>query len=157
MPRNNYLSSDEKESNHNASRMDQENIHHSHQGKSLFWVVLIVIIIAAIWGLDRFGWLPGSNRFQAVFLNNGQVYFGKLSNQYGGFLSLKDIYYLQITQPIQPGEANSASNINLVKLGNELHGPTDEMKINRQAVLFIENLKADSKVVEAIKQLEKGS
>jgi hypothetical protein len=122
-----------------------------------FWIVLGVIVVLILIGLGRFGWLPGSKAaFQAVFLNNGQVYFGKLGHDYGDFMDLRDIYYLQITQPIQPaGGNNSAANINLVKLGNELHGPTDEMRINRAAVLFVEDLKPDSRIVQAIQQLEK--
>jgi hypothetical protein len=35
----------------------------------------------------------------------------------------------------------------LIKLGNELHGPTDKMYINRSQVLFYEQLRKDSQVV----------
>jgi hypothetical protein len=148
---------EEKWSNENESNMETEtHSHYPRRGRRVaFWIAIAIIAIVLIWGLNRFGWLPGTNKFQAVFLNNGQVYFGKLSHGYGSYLDLKDIYYLQITQPIQPGEANNATNINLVKLGNELHGPTDEMRINSQAVLFIENLRQDSRIVQAIQQLEK--
>ena len=118
-------------------------------------MVLAVIVVVLVLFLSKFGYLAGKGNFQAVFLNNGQVYFGTLSHQYGDFMVLRDIYYLQITQPIQPGEANNASNINLIKLGNELHGPTDKMRINRESILFIEDLKPDSRVVQAIQQLEK--
>jgi hypothetical protein len=38
----------------------------------------------------------------------------------------------------------------LVKLGNELHGPTDELYINPNQVVFYEFLRDDSKVVESI-------
>jgi len=155
MAKNSYSTSGEKWSNNNSSNMETE-MHSSHKDKRVvFWVVLAIILVAVIWGLTKFGWLPGKNNFQAVFLNNGQVYFGKLSRGYGDFMDLRNIYYLQITQPIQPGEANSTSNINLVKLGNELHGPTDEMRINRESILFVEDLRADSRIVQAIEQLEK--
>jgi hypothetical protein len=39
-----------------------------------------------------------------------------------------------------------------VKLGNEMHGPQDQMFIRNEHVLFVENLKDDSKVVQAIQQ-----
>lgn len=117
-------------------------------------LVLLVIIVLVVWGLYYFK-VIGSGGFQAVFLNNGQVYFGKLSMEGSQMPILKDIYYLQVTQPIQPGEAGNASNINLVKLGGELHGPADEMRINRNNILFVEDLRSDSKVVQAIQQLEK--
>lgn len=48
----------------------------------------------------------------------------------------------------------SMANI-LVKLGDELHGPKDEMRINRDQVLLWENLKGDSKVTDAIKNHRK--
>jgi hypothetical protein len=40
--------------------------------------------------------------------------------------------------------------INLVKLGGELHGPTDEMRINRDQILLVEDLRTDSNLVKAI-------
>jgi hypothetical protein len=38
-----------------------------------------------------------------------------------------------------------------VKLGNEIHGPEQEMQISSSQVIFWENLKNDGKVVDAIK------
>jgi hypothetical protein len=38
----------------------------------------------------------------------------------------------------------------LVKLGNELHGPVDEMHISKAQILFYEDLKTDGQVVKAI-------
>jgi len=38
----------------------------------------------------------------------------------------------------------------LLKLGNEVHGPEDQMEINREHVVFIEKLKTDGKVAKAI-------
>src|SRR5689334_1559208 len=69
----------------------------------------------------------GASDYQAVFLNNNQVYFGRINNSMGSqFVELKDIYYLQVQQQIQPATSKQApaTNISLVKLGGELHGPT---------------------------------
>jgi hypothetical protein len=90
--------------------------------------------------------------YQAVFLNNGQVYFGKMGDPNGQFVSLTDIYYLKTEKALQQGASNEGPSISLVKLGNELHGPLDEMHINRDQILFWENMKSDSKVVQAIAQ-----
>jgi len=38
----------------------------------------------------------------------------------------------------------------VIKLGGEVHGPQDRMQINRQHILFVENLQDESKVVQAI-------
>ncbi len=95
--------------------------------------------------------------YYAVFLNNDQVYFGHLSNVNDQFLTIKDIYYLQIDQSLQSTDeskkvdANAeGSKLALVKLGQEFHGPKDEMVINRDSVSFYEELKEDSKVVKTI-------
>lgn len=100
----------------------------------------------------------GSNisDYSAVFLTNGQVYFGKINTLSDKEISISDIYYLQVNQQqsLQPGQASASASgqpeISLVKLGNELHGPNDRMRINHDQVLFTESLKSDSKVVKAI-------
>ncbi|MDB5187324.1 MAG: hypothetical protein JWM07_796, partial [Candidatus Saccharibacteria bacterium] len=77
----------------------------------------------------------------------------KLQSTKGDYLTLTNIYYLQVQQTVQPADANAAVNqgeTQLVKLGNELHGPQDSMRISDKQVLFWENLKADSKVSQAI-------
>jgi hypothetical protein len=99
---------------------------------------------------------PDSGKYQALFLTNGQVYFGKLSNVGGDYVRLTDIYYLQVQQAVQPTDPNkkedgASPQTSLVKLGEELHGPQDEMLVSKDQVLFWENLKDDGKVVKAIK------
>lgn len=84
--------------------------------------------------------------YQAVFLDNGQVYFGKLVEKRGDFYRLKEVYY------VQQGAANLQLDMDfkILKLGNEVHGPEDFMDINQQHILFVEDMKSDSKVVQAI-------
>lgn len=122
-------------------------------------VVVVVLILAALGVLPASWALRGGSGYQAVFLSNGQVYFGKLYRAGNQYAVLRDIYYLQVTQPpqpIQPGETPPA-NVNVVKLGGELHGPEDEMRINRDHILFVEDLKNDSRVLTAIDQLKGAS
>ena len=90
--------------------------------------------------------------YQAVFLTNGQVYFGQISNTESNYVTLKDIYYLQVGPQQGSGAdvSQSQQSISLVKLGNELHGPEDEMHISRSQILFYEDLKKDGSVVKAI-------
>lgn len=96
-------------------------------------------------------------QFQAVFLTNGQVYFGKVSQVDSSYVKLTNIYYLQVTtaatgsQTVQPKASDTANQqVSLAKLGGELHGPEDTMFISRQQILFWENLKGDGKVAKAI-------
>ena len=95
-----------------------------------------------------------SNKYQAVFLSNGQVYFGKLENSSGEYLKLTNVFYLQTktdTTTQNPQTAAAAgSNVELIKLGSEIHGPDDQMLISRSQVLFYENLKPDGRVSQSI-------
>lgn len=136
----------------------------SSSGSFVKWVIVVIVIaLIIVLGLyfiskySRFnilGLSGGNNNWQAVFLTNGQVYFGKVVKESSKSVILRDIYYLQVTQPLQTSgdqqQAPVQNELSLVKLGNELHGPKDEMRINGAHVLFIEDLKADSRVVEAI-------
>lgn len=126
-------------------------------------VVLLVILLGMMyWSSHRIG--IKKNQFQAVFLTNGQVYFGKLKNTSGDYLVMSDVYYLQVqSQTAQKSSDNSAqqetqtstADPKLIKLGQELHGPEDEIHILRTQISFWENLKDSGKVVQAIKQNEK--
>ncbi|MEZ4180419.1 MAG: hypothetical protein R3B41_02830 [Candidatus Doudnabacteria bacterium] len=141
---------------------------------NLPWVILAVVILFVILGavLFRDRLLPEQavnnggaaaeqqpSGYQAVFLSNGQVYFGKLSDVSATYATLKDIYYLQVTTPpLQGSQTESQSQqqqqLSLVKLGEELHGPVDEMKINRSQILFFEDLKEEGQVMQAIRQYQ---
>ena len=95
------------------------------------------------------------DKYQAVFLNGGQVYFGKVGEFNSKYMTLSDIYYLRVNQQVQPGSTQTSNDVSLAKLGNELHGPEDEMVINRSEVQFWENLKDDGQVVKAITEYKK--
>lgn len=125
---------------------------------ALFLVVVSVVILAwfaqKAWsGLTADSAIKGK-QYQAVFLTNGQVYFGKVSRVDSSYVKLTDIYYLQVQQTVQPKDSTAANaanqQVSLAKLGGELHGPEDVMYVSRQQVLFWENLKTDGKVAKAI-------
>lgn len=144
----------------------------SSRPSKLPWIVLgLIVVILLVVGVAFRDKLFGSSSkdkaagsktaqeqpYQAVFLTNGQVYFGKLSNTNSDFATLKDIWYLQVVQPQQPiqgqqpGEQQQTQpQISLIKLGQELHGPVDEMHISKTQILFYEDLKADGQVVKTI-------
>jgi len=128
----------------------------------LFIVIAIIIIGFGGWfaytkvqnsatGID-------TSKYQAVFFTNGQVYFGKLQAFNNQYMKLTDIFYLQAQST---GDSSSSSNpqstssdqnnnVQLIKLGNEVHGPEDQMVISKDQVLFYENLKPDGKVAQSI-------
>lgn len=135
---------------------------------TLTMFVSIAILLVALIGYVVLGGGAGTagegrnvndEKMQAVFLNGGQVYFGKIKNLNGKFIHLSDIYYLRVNQQVQPEQGQQAQptddGVSLVKLGCELHGPEDQMFINREQVVFWENLKEDGQVAQAVAEYVK--
>ena len=125
-------------------------------------LIVVSIAITAFVGYAIVNGVGSSNlveedQYQAVFLADGQIYFGKLTDIGEDYATLEDIYYLQVQQEVQPDTtAQPQTQISLAKLGNELHGPEDQMFINVDQILFWENLKDDGQVVTAITNFVNG-
>lgn len=119
-------------------------------------VLLLGIVGLLYMGKDKEAKYVVKDMNQAVFLTNGQVYFGKIGAVTDEYVNLTNIYYLNSQQ--QEGadakDQTQQTNFSLVKLGCELHGPEDRMIINRDQVSFWENLKSDGKVAKAIDQFK---
>ncbi len=120
-----------------------------------FIVVAAVVVGGLYWMRTASGTGIDNSKYQAVFLTSGQVYFGKLNTSDASYSKLTDVFYIQAkannaTQNPQDGEAST--DLQLIKLGAEVHGPEDEMIISKDQVLFYENLKTDGKVATSIKQ-----
>lgn len=127
--------------------------------KKIIIVAVVVVLFAAGFAAYSLKFADSDikkNQYQAVFLTNGQVYFGKLSNSQSKYLKLQDVYYLQVQSDQKEAQAQNQQPAigepQLIKLGEELHGPEDFMNISEDQVTFWENLKQDSKVVKAIQQ-----
>jgi hypothetical protein len=120
-------------------------------------VFALVVLSLSVWIVVRSGSLNiEGDKYQAVFLTNGQVYFGKLSQVDGNYFKLNDIFYLQAQDDTNKSDVQDAStntsDVQLIKLGNEIHGPDDQMTISKDQVLFFENLKKDGKVARSIEE-----
>jgi hypothetical protein len=85
--------------------------------------------------------------YQAVFLANGQAFFGKLESIQSGFLTFKDVFYVQ--RQVDP-QKKEAKNV-LLKRGSEWHGP-EAMRINLHQVVIIEPVAPNSRVAQLIKE-----
>jgi len=83
--------------------------------------------------------------YAAVLLDNGQVYYGKLTNAGSSFPEMTDVYYVQ--SQVNP-DTKAVSNT-LVRRGNEWHGP-DRMFLNERHVVLIEPVGTSSKVAQLI-------
>ncbi|MGC1177143.1 MAG: hypothetical protein WA843_03675, partial [Candidatus Saccharimonadales bacterium] len=120
-------------------------------------VVLLIALVAVIsFGNDNNqSKYVDNTKLQAVFLNTGQVYFGKISTLNDKYLVLNNIYYLQTSGSSTDATKAANTNVTLVKLGCELHEPYDRMVINSDQVTFWENLQDGGQVAKAVSTFEK--
>lgn len=92
-----------------------------------------------------------STKYQAVFLEGNTQFYGHLNGIDTQFPELTDVYYIES----KPASDNASQELTLVKFGmhpNEVIGPEDTVYLNRDKILYWENLKADSRVVKGILQ-----
>ena len=147
--------------------MEADNLFGSHyykktmienKNKIVFGCLILAVVLIAIFILWPRSDLPSDlSAYQAVFLSDGQVYFGHLESYNSRFFLLTGVYYLKYSNLIQQNSATSDSadksqNLNLIKLGAEVHGPQSSIYIDKSKVTFIENLKDSSQVVQIMKK-----
>jgi hypothetical protein len=142
---------------------------HSPKAKSRRGLIVLAVVVAALvlaaaawfaFGRSTTSSAIDSSKYQAVFFTNGQVYFGKLSPLNDDYMRLENVYYLQNkeqaaneTSP-QSASSQDASDVELIKLGNEIHGPEDEMLVAKDQILFFENLKPAGTVSKTITEFQ---
>jgi hypothetical protein len=114
---------------------------------TIFITTLLVVFVSACDKKEEK--LSFASEYQAVFLDNGQVFFGKLENGGADHPKLTEVYYIgQQASPDGKGVANI-----LLKRGNEWHGP-DSMYLTRNHIVMIEPVSSTSRVAELIKELK---
>ena len=95
--------------------------------------------------------------YYAVFLTNGQIYFGHITSLNSDTIKLEDVYYLRTqtnltSEALSDKKEENSVQLSIVRLGKEIHAPKNQMMINRQQVLFWEELREDGEVVKAIQK-----
>jgi len=172
------------EPNDSSRRVEKKHSKASVGWFIIFGVVLVILVFVVLSRVKETGiftssgvreqkevekFLAETGSWHAVFLTNGQVYFGQLENSEAQYAVLRDIYYLQDQQKIQmvgqigsmdfsssDGESvvvsaqPSLSRLTLIKFGTEIHAPEDFIRLNRDHILFWEELTVGSQVVRAI-------
>lgn len=108
-----------------------------------------LILVAAVWLLLPRGQQINTDQYQAVYLVNGQMYFGELQNTEGTYLYMKSPYMPQNNTSNSSTDATDAANA-LIRVKNQLWGPEDSIAIRADQVAFWQNLRDDSKVTQAI-------
>ena len=116
-------------------------------------VALVLLLLLAVYVLWQGSRVRLTSNYQAVFLDSGQAYFGKLESlgtPWSPYVVLTEVYYVQsVTNP----ETKQTNNI-LVKRGKEWHGP-DRMVINTRHLVLVEPVAENSKVAQLIGELKK--
>ncbi len=123
----------------------------SRTKKPIIIAIIAVILLGVVVAWQLLSSQIQSDKYQAVFLNNGQVYFGKLHGYYGSKPYMTEVHYFQANSQTAATESSSANQL-LVKLGSEVHAPEGKIILNKDAIMFVENLTEESKVTEAIKK-----
>ncbi|MGH9454764.1 MAG: hypothetical protein ACRD2O_12430 [Terriglobia bacterium] len=112
-----------------------------------------LIIVIALVALGAAGFAACRTRaavkfgtpYQAVLLDNGQVYYGKIQGLETAYPVLTDVYYVK--SQVNP-ETKEVSNV-LIRRGNEWHAP-DRMFLNANHIVLMEPVNPKSKVAQLI-------
>jgi hypothetical protein len=83
--------------------------------------------------------------YQAVLLDTGLVYYGKISGLDTDYPILKDVYYIQSKTDPQSKQVSSV----LIRRGNEWHGPSMTV-LNARHIVLVEPVGPSSKVAQLI-------
>src|SRR5438309_1625207 len=97
----------------------------------------------------------GGAKYQAVFLANGQTYFGRYLDRLGAYVKVENAYYIQQTRT---EDESAPPESKLIRRGSELHKPypfvliqpADGLHIRRDKVLAVERVDLASSVAQAI-------
>jgi hypothetical protein len=108
--------------------------------KNLF-IFLVAILLGILLGVSLIYLTKKKSNYNAVFLNNGAIYFGKLSTF--PKLKLSDAVFIQVDQQ---GQAS------LQRFKDAFWGPKGTIYLNRNSILFIAPLDKNSPLVNLIEQ-----
>ncbi len=149
----------------------------THQDLFPLWIIVGILVIFVLFhGLNVWGNMVRGYTYehrvwnvedsidretaQALFLTNGQVYFGFMKEISEESILLENVYFLQQTTTTPKGTTEDdgeevilepETDIQLFPLGEtEIHKPENMMVIERAQVLYWENMQADSQVVQAM-------
>lgn len=117
-------------------------------------VIAMLVGAAVIRGGSFSGSVPNEDQYQAVFLANGQAYFGHLTGVGSAYVTLNDVYSVDQAQQASPAPgATPGPQLQLIRRSdNNLLKPENPMNISSDQIVSWENISNDSEVVKAIKQ-----
>ncbi len=125
----------------------------------IIFFTIVTIVAVTFFGFNKYRQPQQSKTFHAVFLSNDQVYFGKVAEDTETNLTLTDVYYLKASTDTTAiknltKENSATAKLALVKLGEELHAPKDKIAINKEHILFTEEMESNGTIMDAIRRYE---
>jgi hypothetical protein len=112
----------------------------------VLWLVVVVllIVLGILFGFvirDRIDiWQTDAGYYAAVYLDSGEIYFGELHME--SVPTLRKVHFLQ---------KDTSGNYTVAKFKDALYGPTDELRLNPDKIIWISPLRDDSQVVSTIR------
>lgn len=137
------------------------------------WIISLVVVVIVLGGAGV--WFNLESRRQAlkatdgqsqevaggwfaVKLLDGEFVYGKIDNLKTDPIVINPVYYNydQVKDGADKSQKiNEAGDLRLVKRGQETHGPDGALEVFKSQFVYMERLRAESKVLQAILQNEK--
>jgi len=138
-----------------------KSVKNTNNGKAILVFTILIFVLVLLFISTSF-WQNGTirntvqllkfkNSYQVIFLNNGQAYFGNITEITNKYIILKDPYFIKVQQKqIEDEDQTTQPEIKLLSIKDEFHSPKDYMLIEKSGVLFIEELKDSSQIIDII-------
>jgi hypothetical protein len=110
-----------------------------HNKSKNLLIFFVAILIGVLLGIGIIYFYKNKSNYYAVFLNNGAIYFGKLSTF--PRVKLDDAVFLQVDQ---------SGNTSVYKFKDANWGPKGPIYLNRDSIVFIAPLDNNSVLINAI-------
>lgn len=120
------------------------------KSRSLLLIGVLIVVVALVSYFMTLTRAQNSSARDVVVLENGDVYFGYLSNVDSNFVTLRDVYYPQDPKATKNTDTDVKRKISLFQYGKEIYGPESTMYINRSQIVFYSTMRENSKINEAI-------
>jgi len=112
----------------------------------------ITILVVALSACSRSSSaLKIDTEYTSVFLDNGQIFVGKLEKVESSYVLLKDVFYIK-SWVVQDKEDQSRQIKNTISLRSEEANNPSYTYISTQHILVIEPVSANSKISELVRK-----
>ena len=115
------------------------------KGNKYLVITIVLLGIIIILSVNLLVSMGNRNHYSAVYLDNGEIYFGKL--RYFPSLHLTNVYFLQKNYNALTA---SLSPYMLAKLTNSIWGAEDKLSLNRDKIVWINQLGNNSELARAM-------